>query len=151
MYFLLAILLLPACDGGLEPHKAAEKSFIRGRVYYLNDPVDTVKDMRVVAFKNYPPKDIISEITGGTAIFTNQTIAYMVDSTDFEIEVTNAPVKYEYIVVAQNYGTMLDWRAVGVYCLSGNDSIPTPLLVERGKSYFIKINVDFNNLPPQPF
>jgi hypothetical protein len=43
----------------------------------------------------------------------------------------------------------MDWRVVGIYSLI-KDSAAT-LKIEQGKTYNIKINVDFKNLPKQPF
>lgn len=153
---IFSFVMLISCDGGLEPHKAVELSFIRGKIYYKNGkdnwpPIDSVKDMRVVVFKDYPPKDILTEVTAGNAIFTQESTGTMVDSSDFEIIIKNPPLTFNYIVVAQNYGSIFEWRAVGVYTLDGDMSKPAPLKVEQGKSYFITIDVDFNNLPPQPF
>lgn len=156
LLFFTLVILFTGCDGGLEPHKAIELSYIRGKIFYKNGkdkwpPIDSVKDMRVVAFKDYPPKDILTEVTGGNAIFTQESTGIMVDSSEFEIIIKDAPVKFNYIVVAQNYGSIFEWRAVGVYTTTGDVNKPSSLLVEQGKSYYLNLTVDFNNLPPQPF
>ena len=63
---------------------------------------------------------------------------------------------YAYVVVAQQYGEVVteDWRAVGQYDTTGTgtDSIPTAVTVlENNIMENIDIEVDFYNLPPQPF
>ncbi len=156
LFSIIALITLAACDGGLEPYKTEELSYIRGRIYYKNGregwpPKDSVIEVRVVAFKNFASDSIYKDIISGNAIYTNSSTAMFVDSADFEIEVKEAPLTFNYIVVAQRYGSLFDWRAIGVYTVTGDVYKPSKLDVEKGKSYFITMNVDFNNLPPQPF
>lgn len=155
-FLIIAIITLASCDGGLEPYKAEEMSYIKGRIYYKNGkdnwpPKDSVLEVRVVAFKNFASDSIYKDIISGNAIYTNESTAMYVDSADFVIEVKEAPVNFNYIVVAQRYGSLFEWRAIGVYTVNGDVFNPSKLFVEKGKSYFITMNVDFNNLPPQPF
>ncbi len=153
-WLLILVIIVGACDGGLKP---IEKSKITGTITYVNGkegwpPADSIKDLRVVAFKKYPPGDILSEIEKKNVLFSNNTLPYFVDSSSYVLELDDAPQTYEYIVVAQNYGSLLEWRAIGVYTLSGDKSKPSPVSVgiEKTKRN-INIEVDFKNLPPQPF
>lgn len=49
---------------------------------------------------------------------------------------------YVYNSVAQNYGTITEWRPVGLY--EENDGI----IIMDGDTISITIHVDFDNLPP---
>jgi len=156
--YLIVLLLstILSCNGGLEPPPPVAKAYIGGLITYLNGkndwpPQDSVVDIRVAAFKVYPPKDIITEITAGNAYFTS-SLKKFVDSDSFNLEILNPPEEIKYLVVAQQYGSLFQWRAIGVWTLSGDVTKPSSIFVEPGKSYLnLDINVDFNNLPPQPF
>ena len=73
--FLIApfLLFLLSCDHGLKPTEAGtliyEEPGFGGTVYFKGTWPDTVYDLRVVAFRNYPPSDIINEVLGGKAKF----------------------------------------------------------------------------------
>lgn len=145
------------CDGGLHPPEPIPKSYIAGTVYFINDlsdwpPADSILEIRVVAFKTYPPKDIISEIINKQAYFTIDTLPRFVDSARYYIDIPDAPTIIQYIVVAQRYGTIMEWRAIGVWTLSGDKTKPSELNIDWGMHFdSINIEVDFKNLPPQPF
>lgn len=148
-------LVFTGCNEGLAPTELSDKTTINGIVIYKNGisdwpPADSIKDLRVAAFKNYPPNNIISEIISKNAYFT-ETMPFNVSSSTFSLDIADAPAEIKYIAIAQNFGELLDWRVLGVYTLSGDNSQPTPISVKKGKTYNIDINVDFKNLPPQPF
>jgi len=153
---ILFVSIIVSCNGGLAPPPISDKSYIGGIITYVNGknewpPADSVIDIRVAAFKVYPPKDIITEITGGNAYFS-VPLDMFVNSDTFNLEIPNPPEEIKYIVVAQQYGTIFEWRAIGVWTLTGDASKPSSILIEPGKSYLdLDINVDFKNLPPQPF
>ncbi len=155
LYIIFAFILC-SCNEGLAPPPPIAKSFINGMITYKNGqdkwpPIDSVKDIRVVAFKNYPPKNIIAEITNGDAFFT-ESMPKFVDTSSYSIEFTKPPIYVKYLVVAQQTGSFMEWRAIGVYTLSGDVSKPDSIYVSPGKVINnININVDFDNLPPQPF
>lgn len=155
IFFLLLIFSI-ACDEGLQPSPPIAKSYLSGLITYIQGkdkwpPADSVIDIRVVAFKNYPPKNILEEITKGEAFFTN-SLPFFVDTSSFFLEIPKPPITLKYIVVAQQYASLLDWRVVGVWTLSGDYTKPSSIDVEPGASYpGLNINVDFENLPPQPF
>jgi hypothetical protein len=152
-------MILSACSGGLEPHDAAvPKSYFAGKIYYKGGVAawpskDSVFAIRVVGFKVFPPKDIINEVISGNAYFNFVSLPMFVDSSSFKIDIPNSPVEIKYIAVALQFTDSLTaQRAIGVYTIDGNPNNPSSLLITKGK-YFdnININVDFNNLPPQPF
>ncbi len=150
IYILIISLILTSCDGGLEP---MPKSTIRGVVLYQNEwlPDSTIKDIRVVAFKNFPPNDIITEVLSGEAVFSEPLTPFFTDSASFIIEIPDAPVMYNYIAVARQYGSLFEWDAIGVYTDDYIDFTPKSLFIQKHSTETINIKVDFNNYPPQPF
>jgi hypothetical protein len=156
--FLVIILLASSCQEGLEPPPPEGRSFIEGNITFVggseNWPSeDSVYAVRVVAFKNYPPQDIMTELLTGNAYFTLESLPFFVESATFSIEITETPVVFEYIAVALQYTNELTSQlAIGVYTLSGNKAEPSPIELNKGEIINnIDIEVDFNDLPPQPF
>ncbi len=155
----VSFLLFPACDGGLEAPKDS-RTGLAGTVRYLGGaeawpPADSIFDVRVVAFQNYPPENILVELLGGTAFFTPDSLPYFAQESEFLIELNDPlPERIEYLVVALQNGPSAtsDWLAVGVYTESGDHSEPSALRIQPGTIIDnLVINVDFANLPPQPF
>ncbi len=152
----MLLFFITACNEGLQPQPPVEKSFISGLITYVNGkdkwpPPDSVIEIRVVAFKNYPPKDIIAEITNGNAYFT-EALPKFVDTSSYMLEISKPPQTIKYLVVAQQYGSLFEWRSIGVWTLSGDNTKPSSITIEPGKTYTgLNITVDFDNLPPQPF
>lgn len=104
-------------------------------------------------FRNFPPGNILEEVLTGSAVFSppdlDTSLPIWVDSTAYSIELD--PGEYEYIVVAQQFGELYDWRAVGQYDTTPEDSLPTPVTVPANTFLEqIDIQVDFDNLPIQP-
>ncbi len=153
---LAALLSAPGCEGGLSPESATDGTpGFGGEVVVLSNwPVrDSVVDMRVVAFRDYPPGNILSEIISGTAVFSDE-LEYGVSVQDYSIMAEGLNGVFEYVAVAQQTGPQLDkdWIVVGVYTLSGDPSLPSPIDLGNGQYLEnISIDVDFENLPPQPF
>lgn len=145
------------CHGGLEPTDPLEKSFVRGSISYVGGAEnwpreDSVKEIRAVAFKSYPPKDIFNEILSENAYFTQDTLPRFVAESSYEIEIPEPPTELKYIAVAQRYGTIMEWLAIGVYAVEGDPANPTAVRIKAGETAdSIDIVVDFDNLPPQPF
>lgn len=154
--FLLAFLLI-ACDEGLKPAEPEQKSFLNGTIHYKNGadnwpPEDSCFAIRVVAFKSYPPQDIIKELSEGNAYFTIKSLPLFVDSSSFSLEISNSPVELKYIVAAMQYSfDITAQKVVGLWSLKQNKFEPSSVFIEKGKSYSIEIDVDFDSLPPQPF
>lgn len=154
-------LITQSCDHGINPEKPdqIEQQFsgISGTIYYQNwPPQDSLLDLRLVVFKNYPPADIVSEVTTGEAIAYPEislgALPFYVDSTDFELNLD--PRIYAYVVVAQQYGPAIffDWRVVGQYDTTSFDTLPTSIEIFSDSIVSnINIYVDFDSLPGQPF
>ncbi len=150
---LLVGSLVCGCTGGLDPTQLPREAMIRGIVSFRGawPPVDSLRDLRVVAFQQYPPKDVLGEVLGGRAIFSER-LPFYVEQTPYELTVEQVPVMFRYLIVAQQYGPDLfrHWRVVGVY--SSRDTQPDSIWVEPGGVYpNVDIVVDFDHLPPQPF
>lgn len=153
---LCLAFLWTACDGGLEP---ADKPVISGTVTYVGGadawpPADSIREVRVVAFRSYPPEDIIGEVLGERAYFTQQSLPPFADTSSYVIELPSpAPDRIAAVVAALRYGDniMADWRVIGVYTTSGDQSEPTALDLSGSARRDINITVDFDNPPPQPF
>lgn len=149
--------LFAGCDGGLEP---AAKPQISGLVTFVGGvqswpPSDSIREVRIVAFREYPPKDIISEVLNERAYFTQQGLPLYSDTASYAIDLPSPPPgRMAAVVAALRYGDniMADWKVIGVYTVSGNHSTPSPLnLASQPTQRNINITVDFDNLPPQPF
>lgn len=155
--FVVCIVSFLNCDKGLSPYdKPPEKSEISGTVYFKNwPPPDSLFDIRVVIFREYPPQNIVGEILSGNAIFfpsQNDTIPFYIDSLFYEMKLE--PGIYEYLVVAHQFGTNFykDWQVVGQYDITPQDSLPTSIHLDEGQLLTdLNIWVDFASLPPQPF
>lgn len=148
--------LFTACDHGLEPPAQSQKSYITGIITIKGGKsswpkADSLKDFRVASFLSYPPKDIVTEVLSGNAFFTPNALPFNFDTESYSIEIPAPPRTINYIAVAWQYGGLMEWRAVGVYAPGGDRTKPGSVLVEPGKTYKVDIEVDFNNLPPQPF
>ncbi|MDQ1264922.1 MAG: hypothetical protein QG635_71 [Bacteroidota bacterium] len=158
---LIIALMLIGCDGGLSPSEPVEgvtgKSYLNGTLHFIGGkdswpPVDSIFALRVVAFKQYPPGNIIDEIINNRAYFNIESLELFVDSVNFSLVIADAPVELKYIAVAWQYKDTITYqKAAGVFASFNDRENPTPLSIKPGKSYNISIDVDFNNLPPQPF
>ncbi len=151
--FILLMILLGSCGEGLEPNFATfpeNKSTIYGTITFKGQwpSVDSLKDLRVIGIKNFPPKDFQTAFFSGDILFTDNTLDFFTNSVDYVITIEDAPLTIEYLAVAQNYGGLLEWKSVGVY---QEDEVPHILNVEKGKSLEANFTVDFDNLPQQPF
>ncbi len=157
--FIFCILCFIYCDKGLSPYDIPqEQSGISGTVYFQNwPPPDSLFDIRVVIFREYPPQNIVGEIISGNAFLypsLNDTvrIPFYIDSLFYAMELE--PGTYEYLVVAHQFGTEVykDWQVAGQYDITPQDSLPTTIHLEEGQLLIdLNIWVDFDSLPPQPF
>jgi hypothetical protein len=152
------ITLIYGCDHGLAPAEIKTdpgNSGLSGTITYQNwPPPDSINNLKVIVFKHYPPDNIFEEVTSGRAIVypeeLSESLPQFVDSTQFTLSVE--PGVYEYVVVAQQFGGLFDWRAVGQFDETPEDSLPTPVTVlANSVLQNIDIHVDFNKLPVQPF
>lgn len=153
-YFIFCFAVFSGCDQGLAPEPPPQYG-IAGNIYFKNwPPPDSVLDLRLVAFKNYPSGDIVSEVLQGKARFTSTLGPYGADTISYLLLLSPLPPGiYEYIAVAQQFGSNLfrDWRPVGVYRNNTGDMTrPGSLFVPANQIVQgIDIKVDFRN-PPQP-
>ena len=159
--FLLLLCFLPSCDEGLQPPQVGGSVALgtfTGLVTFTNwEAVDSLYDLRLVAFTVYPPDDILNEVLQGRAIVhpplqTGQPFAARgTDSVSYSIVV---PAKtYPYVVIAHQFGPDVfnDWRPVGQYDLDTNLTTPSSVVVVDGQTTpNINIIVDFENPPPLP-
>jgi hypothetical protein len=156
VYLLLAVWAA-GCDEGLGPNPLPTGSF-SGLITYRNwPPLDSLHDLRLVAFKTYPPTDVFAEVAGGNAfvyppIGDTALVPFFVDSLRYTA--TLPPGRYAYVAVAQQYGPSIstDWRAVGQYATDTSAVAPSPIeIVASDTLRDVNITVDFAHPPPQPF
>lgn len=149
---------MPSCDGGLSPTVTTVPfGFMSGTIRYQHwPPRDSLIDLRLVAFRGFPPGSIPNEVLAGTAVVypsigDTALIPFYVDSLRYVFSLP--PGEYQYVVIAQQYGPDLyaDWRAVGQYDLDSNLTVPSPVTISPSDTTLdININVDFTNPPPPP-
>lgn len=155
--------LAGGCDDGVKPPAdgggggSTSPSAFSGTIHYRNWPVaDSLVDLRIVAFKVFPPGDIVSEVLQGRAVVypplgDTALVPFRVDSLRYVAPA--AVATYQYVVVAQQYGPniLTDWRPVGQYDLDTILTVPSPVVVAAGDTTRnININVDFQHPPPLP-
>lgn len=154
---IISIFFVISCDGGLEPLPLNQKTILSGTINYIKGkdhwPLqDSVLAIRVAAFKKLPDSSIIGEIISGNAYFTQESLPLNVDSSNFSFEIKDAPVNLAYIAVVQQFDSLItSQKVIGIYTVTGDKTKPSQLSVEKGKTFSIKIDVDFDNLPPMPF
>ena len=159
LLLVLFLLSVFSCDHGLKPleEKSSQMSGISGTISYINWPSEeNLFDLRLVVFDRYPPGNIFDELGAGRAhvypAIGEESLPFYADSTIFVMDLE--PGYYEYVAIAQQYGSNIfeDWLAAGQYDTLLLDDLPTPILVISGEFLEdINIQVDFDNLPPQPF
>ncbi|MAT39847.1 MAG: hypothetical protein CL946_09615 [Ectothiorhodospiraceae bacterium] len=156
LFVVTALCLFISCDDhGISPKAGKELPGFGGTLLVTSEwsPADSLFDLRVVAFRNYPPGDLVQELLDGNAVFSD-TLQFNVETQSYTIEDAELAGTFEYVAVAQQYGSNLftDWRAVGVFTESGDPAEPSP--VSLGSGQYIQgvdITIDFYDLPPQPF
>lgn len=156
---LMALFLVAGCDEGLKPPDSVSTTNgeMSGLITFTNwDFAGTVEDIRIVAFRVFPPANVVEEVLQGRAVVypplgSGALVEAGADS--FRYSVTLAAGIYPYVVVAQRFGpnVLTDWRPVGQYDLDSNLTIPSPVTIVAGEGTSnIDIAVDFANLPPPP-
>ncbi len=155
---LITVLFFISCESGLKPTGAdSRKSFLVVNFYYKNGieswpEKDSMWAMRVAAFRDYPPKDIIGDVLIGRALFTLDSQPLYVDSSQARLEIPDPPDAFKYVVAAWQYDSSLTaQRVAGVYITDGGYENPAGVTIYPGESPEIDIHIDFENLPPQPF
>lgn len=155
---IVFINLTISCDQGLQPIEESKTASIKGKVYFISGvnswpSADSLKDLRVAFFKSFPDStNILNDFVTGNLKFTNNTLEYYKDSLDYEMLIEEIPTNFEYIAVVQNYGGILDWKVIGLYSENNDNLAPKKVQITESRVYDnININVDFNNIPKQPF
>lgn len=141
---MLSIIFILTCDQGLSPEsKEPETTGVSGTVQFINwpppnsPPPDSVFDIRLILFPNFPPADFADEIISGRAVvfpgLTDEKLPLPLDNLNYEIPL--APGTYEYFAVAHQYGSNLfnDWQVVGHYDTTLQDTLPTPIQITEGR------------------
>lgn len=164
----LTLALAISCDGGLAPPPIPPVTSISGTVRFAGGAAnwprrDSVWTMRVVGFRQFPPRDLIGDLLQGRAFFTpaalqlDSTITLFSDSARYSLVFSDSiPQQIQYLCVAMLVDTARllttqGWRVVGVYNTSGNQREPATINITPGKDHRANISVDFKNPPPQPF
>jgi len=162
VFLLCVMIILLSCGEGLAPEakeNIAKESHIIGKIIYLggkeNFPdSNSIFGIFPAAFKIFPKDSsgLLNEVLAGNVYLNFSSLPYPADSSEFVLTIQDAPVNLEYIAVSMQYDSTLEaQRIIGVYTQSGDNTKPSNLFIEKGKDYNIRIIVDFDNLPPQPF
>jgi hypothetical protein len=162
LFAALTISSFCGCDKGLGPLN--EVSGFGGHIRFHNwPPADSVRDLRVVAFTEFPADSggILAQLIAGRANVYPQVgnkglplfqddIAY-----NFTTEGTTLqPGVYQYVVLAQQYGPNIftDWKPAAVYTLDPATFQPAPVRVLLHKiTPGIDLDADFHRPPPKPW
>lgn len=162
----LMLLLMAGCDEGLAPFDESQPSGFSGVIRFKNwPPPDSVQELRVVAFFEYPTDSagiLNILLAGGAAVYPpvgTKGLAQYVDSLSYTFtNIESSPnlqvANYKYIIIAQKYGSNIftDWRPAGVYTLKPGTFEPAPVRVLLHKIVSgIDFDVDFHNPPPKPW
>jgi len=139
------------CAGGLDPTNVPTVSRISGTVTFVGGqeawpPADSVIDLRVAAFKTYPPVSVSGNV--------EQRLKYRVQSQIYSLEIWKVPIEFPYIVVMQQFGSDVDkdWRVIGVFTRTGDVNLPSAVKVNEGQVFNnIDIIGNFSILPTYPF
>jgi hypothetical protein len=160
---LLVVVFFPGCDTGLGPLN--EPAGFRGTIHFTNwPPVDSVKDLRLVAFETFPSDSagiVPALLTGRAVVYPpiglplgfpqfQDTVSYELTTQETSLQLK----KYDYVIVVLRYGRNLvaDWKPVGVYTTNPGSFEPSPVRVLLHKiTPGIDIVVDFHNPPPKPW
>jgi hypothetical protein len=158
--FIIILIFTNKCDHGLAPPEPEVKmTGISGTIFYQHWPAaDSLYDLRLVIFQNYPPDSILSEVMNGRAVvypaIGEPSLTCNIDTAYYLVELS--PASYQYIVVAQqykpNFQEQASWRVVGQYDTTLTDTLPTAVnVIQDSILEKIDIYVDFDHLPIQPF
>lgn len=160
LLFILAILSVAGCsEQGLNPETFKDPGFT-GSISFTGTipPTDSLRDLRVVAVPYYPIdtvfQTLILKIIEGTIPFGENISSLAVSGTIVRYELLVKPQRYPYVAVVQQFGpdVFSQWKVVAVYGLNNSNPVPGSVLVEDGRlTNNINFDVDFHQLPPQPF
>lgn len=157
LWLYLLLLLIAGCDEGLRPQVVVTNGQMSGLITFVHwDSAGTVEDIRIVAFRVFPPANVVEEVLQGRAVVYPPLGAGALVETgadSIRYVVTLPPGTYPYVVVAQQFGpeVLTDWRAVGQFDLDTNLVEPSPVVIRAGETTpDVDIRVDFATPPPPP-
>jgi len=157
-------LAIFGCSHGLAPTQApAVQTGFGGTIRFVSPwphpPVDSVYDIRVVAFPDYPIPDILGDVETGRAkvypsITADTALPLFLDSLTYSY-VLDSSSTFQYVVVAMRDSSNLfsnsSWKVVGTYGYSHGVGEPKSVTIPANKFVTgINIDVDFQNVPPTP-
>ena len=153
-FIVVVLLLLVSCaDHGLSP--IAEPPGFGGTITVKPPwaPPDSLFDLRVVAFRNNPPGNILEEVANNRALISSRPLQFNVTTQEYKISAADVSGTFKYIAVAQQYtDSITSWKAVGIYSTTGDWNNPSAITLDGARFVpDVDITVDFYNLPPQPF
>jgi hypothetical protein len=158
---LTLFIFIVSCDGGLEPPDPASKSYLNVKFNFVGGKDAWPDSTEMFGFRLGAIRQNIIEnpitvdsliklIIQGEAYLTLESIPMHIDTASVSIEI-KSPDTLRYIAgVWQNDSTLYDQIIAGVYTESGDPIKNSTLIFEKGQSHTIEINIDFNNLPPNP-
>lgn len=158
--FICVSLLVLSCDGGLSLPPDVEPG-IAGTMTVSGPwpPEDSVKTLWLFASQIFPidsSKVVTGILDGRIVVYPSFTgsLPYNFNSQPFQMALP--PSRYLYIGVLQRHGdTPFDpgsYRVVGVLWDEGNPTEPRVLSVRDFEvTSGLNLQIDFYNLPPQPF
>jgi hypothetical protein len=162
VFAIMLLCLIGGCDKGIEPLEAppTTPTGFSGKVTFTGTWPVGIQRTHLIVFRD--PINSMSDFSINNLAFVVDPIEY--NSTEFTynsetanlLSLTLTAGTYKYIVVAQSNTPTLslnrnDWTVVGIYYNNGDTSKPGEMVIKQGEiTSGININVDFNNLPPQP-
>jgi len=164
------LCLVFGCDKGLAP--ITEETGFSGVITFKNwPPPDSVLELRLVAFEQYPADSsgiisalldmraaiyphITTGVAGALQVLGNKTADTVNYTFTTEGTILKKDATYNYVVLGWRYGAnyFADWAPAGVYTETPGTFIPAPVTVrDRRMRKDVNITVDFHNLPPKPW
>ncbi|MCS6990184.1 MAG: hypothetical protein NZM06_11800 [Chloroherpetonaceae bacterium] len=160
LFSLVALALLAACSGGLEP-KPETRSGMQGVIRFKNRaPIDSVRLLFLAGYPTPPrifPNDFFVAVNNRDTLSLTDQYRSGADSIVYEVS-WNAR-RYEYLIVAQfiaeptinSVFVRENWRVVGLYGRVGNSALGSPVEIRPGAiTRNVNIEVDFWNPIPLP-
>ena len=158
---IIFFILFAGCDKGLAPLSDTVVSpGFGGTITYKSKfpPPDSLVDLRVVAVPYYPIEssfqNILNKVFSGEIAYSPNSLSTVGSGATIKYAMFVSPKTYYYVAVMQQYGPSVftQWRVVGIYGYSTASPTPKSVTVPDGKFIEgINMDVDFYNLPPQPF
>jgi hypothetical protein len=158
--FISISFLLISCDGGLTLPPDVEPGIVGTMVVSGPwPPEDSVKTLWLFASQIFPidsSKVVTGILDGRIVVYPSllESLPYNVSTQPFQMALP--PSRYLYIGVLQRHGDNLfdpaSYRVVGVLWDEENPTEPRALTVRDFEVISgLAIQIDFYNLPPQPF